>query len=79
VPGSAGWGGCSKLGIWLDKGWTMATNRGGARKGAVKNRFQLHNPKTDRWSAFSLDGGLLRTKKSKGPYKGIKKGPPKGR
>ena len=57
----------------------MATNKGtGARKGAVKNRFQLLNPKTDRWSVFS-PSGLLRTKKSKGPYKGIKKGPPKGR
>ena len=55
----------------------MATNKGGARKGAVKNRFQLHDPKSDRWSVFSLVGGLLRTKKSKGPYKGIKKGPPK--
>lgn len=55
----------------------MATNKDGARKGAVKNRFQLHDPKADRWSVFSLAGGLLRTKKSKGPYKGIKKGPPR--
>jgi hypothetical protein len=55
----------------------MAKNTGGGRKGAVKNRFQLHDPKRDRWSIFSSVGTFLRTKKSPGPEKGIRKGVPK--
>jgi hypothetical protein len=55
----------------------MATNKGGKRKGAVKNRFQMHDPKKDRWSVFSHDGQHLRAKKSKGKWKGIRVGPPK--
>lgn len=50
----------------------MAKNTGGGRKGAVKGRFQLFNPKTGLFSVFSSEsGGILRTKKSPGKAKGI--------
>ena len=50
----------------------MARNAGGGRKGAVKGRFQLLNPKTGRYSIFSSSSGsILRTKKSPGKAKGI--------
>lgn len=50
----------------------MARNIGGGRKGAVKGRFQLLNPKTGRYSIFSSStGSILRTKKSAGKAKGI--------
>jgi hypothetical protein len=50
----------------------MAKNKGGGRKGAVKGRFQLLNPKTSRFSVFSSESGsILRTKKSRGKAKGI--------
>ena len=50
----------------------MAKNTGGGRKGAVKGRFQLLNPKTGRFSVFSsASGSILRTKKSAGKAKGI--------
>lgn len=57
----------------------MATNTGGARKGAVKNRFQMLDPNSGLWSVFTFAGELLRTKKSPGPFKGIQVGPPKKR
>lgn len=55
----------------------VATNKGGSRKGAVRNRFQLLDPESNLWSIFSTAGEYLRTKKSPGPYKGVKVGPPK--
>lgn len=56
----------------------MATNTGnGSRKGAVKNRFQLLDPESGLWTVFSFAGQLLKTKKSPGPFKGVKVGPPK--
>lgn len=56
----------------------MAANTGtGSRKGAVKNRFQLFDPESGRWTVFSFAGQLLKTKKSPGPFKGVRVGPPK--
>lgn len=57
----------------------MAKNTGsGSRKGAVRDRFQLHSPITDRYAVFdATDGKMLRVKKSEGPAKGISKRPPK--
>lgn len=56
----------------------MATNTGnGSRHGAVKDRFQMLDPITGLWTVFTFAGEVLRTKKSPGPWKGIKVGPPK--
>lgn len=35
------------------------------------------DPESGLWSIFSMAGQLLRTKKSPGPAKGIRVGPPK--
>jgi hypothetical protein len=62
----------------LDGRSAMAANTGnGSRKGAVKNRFQMLDSETGLWTVFSYAGKILRTKKSPGPAKGIKVGPPK--
>jgi hypothetical protein len=55
----------------------MASNTGKGRKGAIRNRFQMHDPGSDRWSVFTHMGKFLRTKKSRDRYKQIKVGPPK--
>ncbi len=56
----------------------MAKNTGsGSRNGAVKNRFQMLDPITGLWTIFSFAGEIMRTKKSPGPAKGIRVGPPK--
>lgn len=66
------------VGTRLDGRSAMAANTGnGSRKGAVKNRFQLLDPDSGLWTVFSFAGQLLRTKKSSGPFKGVKVGPPK--
>jgi hypothetical protein len=50
----------------------MAKNKGGGRKGAVRGRFQLLNPKTGRFSIFSSESGsIVWTKKSRGKAKGV--------
>jgi hypothetical protein len=56
----------------------MAKNTGsGGRKGAVTDRWQLLDPNSGLWSVFNAAGAFLRTKKSPGPWKGIRVGPPK--
>ena len=55
----------------------MATNppNDGALKGAVKDRTQVHNPKTDLWTKRDSDTGrFLDVKTSeKTPFKGVTK------
>ncbi|KAF0176422.1 MAG: hypothetical protein FD124_2938 [Alphaproteobacteria bacterium] len=55
----------------------MATNppKGdGARKGAVKDRSQAFNPKTDTWTKRDSDTGKFMDGKSDGkPFKGVRK------
>ena len=54
------------------------------RNGAVKNRSQVHNPKTDRWVKRDSDSGRFIDQKSDDkPFKGVRKekqlmGHPKG-
>ena len=56
----------------------MASNSGnGFRLGAVADRWQMFNPESGLWTVFNSAGNFLRTKKSPGPWKGIKVGPPK--
>lgn len=50
----------------------MGTNTGkGYRKGQQKNRYQQENPFTKLFDLFTGDGHYLRTKKSKGKFKGV--------
>ncbi|MBV8780809.1 MAG: hypothetical protein JO353_05365 [Phycisphaerae bacterium] len=58
----------------------MATNTGrGSRKGAVKKRTQVKNPKTKDFvernedPKSSKDGKFMRVKKSGKPFKGVAK------
>lgn len=55
----------------------MATNppKGdGHRNGAVKNRTQVHNPKTDTWTKRdSNTGQFVDGKKDGTPFKGVTK------
>lgn len=55
----------------------MATNppNDGARKGAVKNRSQVQNPKTGLWTKRdSSNGKFMDTKTSSSkPFKGVRK------
>lgn len=55
----------------------MATNppKDNARKGAVKNRSQVLNPKTDLWTKRNSDTGqfmAVKTSNNK-PFKGVRK------
>ncbi len=52
----------------------MGKNTGeGHRVGAIKDRVQIHNPRTDRWVKLDTrTGRIVDQKKSKGPYKGIR-------
>lgn len=44
------------------------------RKGAVKDRSQTHNPKTDRWvKRDSETGKFIDQKSDEKPFKGIRK------
>jgi hypothetical protein len=54
---------------------SMAKNTDkGYRKGAVDNRSQTHNPKTDRWVKRDDDTGLFIDQKAdKKPFKGVRK------
>ena len=63
----------------LERRSAVAKNSGSGRRfGAVTDRFQLANPKSDIWSVFKASTGeFLRTKKSVGPAKGIRVGTPK--
>lgn len=52
----------------------MAKNTGeGYRKGAVKDRTQVHNPKTDQWVKRGPDGKFMDVKQDGTPFKGVTK------
>ena len=55
----------------------MATNPptgDGHRKGAVRGRSQVHNPKTDTWTKRNVDDGRFMDGKKDGtPFKGVRK------
>lgn len=55
----------------------MATNPptgDGHRKGAVRDRSQVHNPKTDTWTKRNSDNGKFMDGKKDGtPFKGVRK------
>ncbi|QQR54588.1 hypothetical protein IPG41_05345 [Candidatus Peregrinibacteria bacterium] len=54
----------------------MATNppKGdGRRQGAVRDRKQVYNPKTDVWTKMGDNGKFMDGKKSSGPFKGVTK------
>ncbi|GLI56402.1 hypothetical protein PM10SUCC1_19160 [Propionigenium maris DSM 9537] len=45
-----------------------------ARKGAVKKRSQVYNPKTDKWIKRDSETGKFMDSKSDGtPFKGVRK------
>lgn len=45
----------------------------GHRKGAVKDRTQTHNPKTDKWVKRGPDGKFMDVKSDGTPFKGVTK------
>jgi len=55
----------------------MATNPpagDGHRNGAVRNRSQVYNPKTERWTKRDPDNGRFMDQKGDGkPFKGVRK------
>jgi hypothetical protein len=53
----------------------MATNSGkDFRRGAVRDRSQAHNPKTDRYVKRNGDSGRFMDGKANGkPFKGVRK------
>jgi hypothetical protein len=54
----------------------MATNgaKGGGRHGAVKDRSQTQNPKTDQWVKRDTETGRFMDVKQDGtPFKGVRK------
>lgn len=55
----------------------MATNPpagDGHRNGAVKNRSQVYNPTTERWTKRDSDTGRFMDQKENGkPFKGVRK------
>lgn len=55
----------------------MATNKpygDNARKGAVKDRSQTYNPKTEQWvKRDSESGKFMDVKKDGNPFKGVRK------
>jgi hypothetical protein len=53
----------------------MATNgaKGGGRHGAVKDRSQTHNPKTDQWVKRDTEiGRFMDVKTTGGKFKGLR-------
>lgn len=45
-----------------------------SRKGAVKKRSQVHNPKTDKWiKRDATTGQFMDSKKDGTPFKGVRK------
>ncbi len=47
------------------------------RQGAVKDRTQVHNPKTDTWVKRDTDSGRFMDQKQDGtPFKGVRKEKP---
>ena len=57
--------------------WNMAKNPppgDGHRQGAVRDRSQAHNPKTDRWVKRDTDTGRFMDQKSnQAPFKGVRR------
>lgn len=53
----------------------MATNgpKGGGRKGAVKKRDQVDNPKNQRWTKRDEKKKFMDQKADKKPFKGVRK------
>ena len=55
----------------------MAKNKpygDGHREGAVKDRSQVYNPKTDNWTKRNTDDGRFMDQKAdKDPFKGVRK------
>lgn len=53
----------------------MAKNTGdGYRRGAVDDRSQVYNPKTERWTKRDSDTGqFMDVKDNKEPFKGVRK------
>ncbi len=55
----------------------MATNKpygDGARKGAVRDRSQIRNPKNNRWTKRDADTGRFMDQKADNrPFKGVRK------
>lgn len=54
----------------------MATNPpigDGHRKGAVRNRSQVLNPKNDKWVKRGPDGKFMDQKADDKPFKGVRK------
>lgn len=52
----------------------MAKNTGrGSRVGAVKQRSQVLNPKTGKWTKRGTDGQFLDGKSDNQPFKGVTK------
>ena len=52
----------------------MAKKTAEGRKGAVKNRVQMLNPRTGRWVKVDTETWkIIEQKKTPGPYKGIRK------
>ena len=46
----------------------------GARVGAVRQRSQVHNPKTDTWTKRDTENGRFMDQKQDGtPFKGVRK------
>ncbi|MBF6100579.1 hypothetical protein IU510_21205 [Nocardia cyriacigeorgica] len=52
----------------------MATNTGkGSRVGAVRQRTQVHNPKTGTWTKRGPNGQFMDGKSDSKPFKGVTK------
>lgn len=53
----------------------MAKNTGnGYRRGAVNDRSQAYNPKTDRWTKRNAETGqFMDVKQNDKPFKGVRK------
>ncbi len=52
----------------------MATNTGrGFRRGAVRRRSQVRNPRTGRWVKRGPNGRFLDAKADDQPFKGVKR------
>jgi hypothetical protein len=45
----------------------------GHRHGAVKERSQVYNPKTDQWTKRAPNGKFMDQKADGGPFKGVRK------
>jgi len=63
----------------ITNGGTMATNppKGQSRKGAVRDRSQIQNPSTGKWTKRHAETGQFIDQKADGtPFKGVRKEAP---